>query len=999
MGIITRIRLDGGTDQSSAKRVMPESGPLRRVTNMRLSRDGELEVRPGYAAMARTTYGGSNLVAYDLVNYNERLIAIGTNGGARRLYEFVDQSLAAWKGSAGAALSYATEFRDMGRPPDQRGDILGGTLAVDNGIALLAFATQDGLFVHVFRVADDATLAFESFGNSTGAVGSPRALVTDSGGAFVVVAFDSGTGELKVRDFEPATDTSLSGLTTLFTVTGGLFAAARVRGGSGYVVAGVSGTGVIVRHYSAAHVQQMTVTIATTVPKALSICADSSGNTVSILYVDNTDDLVKVITRNLTTGAAVQGPTTVSSGQIAQADSIVSIKHASSTSMRAAYTLQASGAAISSVPPLVQTRTIVPSTHALGTAADHISAELTSEVLVEPLSSEPVFAHVYGEDGQRVNVLTEHGGPLLAGKDFGIAQAQDATNPDAGTLAMSLTSDDVTGKFYWVNCSQNNDGERGVTVTEFELHSTARRQTAEFGGLLYIAGGMLSVYDGRQLFESGFIEAPMLFVGLASDALAGNATSGAKYLVQLHAEWLDARRNVHLSQPSIVYELTLGAADKELFGAIMGLHSMRRVNAETDALGSSLRLVIHRTAALTDKTSGENLFREVVIGQAPGDTFGAADSFFLTDSDAQLRAKLKTVYTQSQTPIPHAAPPPCRYIWSSGGRLHLAGLPQADLMVHSKLLFPAEAGEFATLGRIQFESRFGSDIIGVASVDEAAIGFTRSGIAEVRGEGPDHAGLGEFIAPDPLDALDGLIDDGWRSLLKTHDGLFYQADSTKLYLMGGDRSTVWVNAIQEELAAYPVIVAATHCRAQHCCAFAVQSSDGTDGAILIYDLRRHAWFVDTGIVPAALTTYLGRLVVADTAGLPFLQDLTPGTGAMPTQTVETYAFDFSGADWGSVTRIGISGEKVGDCTIQLELALDDGAFSVIETFAVTTANGFTNGRSVDLLKAPPVQETSRYSVRATISGGSATGGVRLNGFLFETDSAPGVARRPGRDTR
>ncbi len=51
MPVLTRFKLDGGTNQTAARKLLPPEGLLRRVVNLELRRDSELGVRPGFTAL------------------------------------------------------------------------------------------------------------------------------------------------------------------------------------------------------------------------------------------------------------------------------------------------------------------------------------------------------------------------------------------------------------------------------------------------------------------------------------------------------------------------------------------------------------------------------------------------------------------------------------------------------------------------------------------------------------------------------------------------------------------------------------------------------------------------------------------------------------------------------------------------------------------------------------------------------------------------------------
>jgi hypothetical protein len=206
--------------------------------------------------------------------------------------------------------------------------------------------------------------------------------------------------------------------------------------------------------------------------------------------------------------------------------------------------------------------------------------------------------------------------------------------------------------------------------------------------------------------------------------------------------------------------------------------------------------------------------------------------------------------------------------------------------------------------------------------------------------------------------------------------------------------------VRDELATYPNVVASVHLRREHAVVFAVQNLAGDAGELLVFDLRRKQWFVDD-VLAVALTEYQGRLVYVDTSGVCHYQAASPGVGAMPDQSLETFDFDFgSGLGWGEIINVGIVGTKVADCAATLEVTYDSGAsYTTIGSWTLSTAGGYASGGLLQLKKAPPLRRCSRFGLRLNVTGSSDTEGVRVNEITLETETAPGMARLPARDTQ
>lgn len=993
MGVLTRFRLDGGTNQQAARKLLPAEGLLRRVVNMRLRRDNELAVRPGFTALARDVYnnGTSSYTAVDLFNYDERLFALGHLSGSQnanriQLFEYVAQAKG-WV-RVTTRLPGATRLRELGAPPDQSGGVLTSSCAVYDGIGLHVYQIDDGsntCFGLVFRTRDDATLVF---GGLT-LFGAGQAIVT-VGHKFYAFGLNSFSAPtlLQAKSYTPASSETFSAVVTSLTTDSVVFAAAAVSGATGgYVVVYRLAGDLVVKHFNDSDAQQMTRTIAGVVTFYLAIAADSVANAIVIGYLDDADDLLKYRTISLTAGTDIAGPTNLSA---TTTDSAITV------AIDTGGNVTAAGNITSTTPQKV---VFVGTPINTPTWTD---VQLDTDILCT-FNNTPVdlvltgffqggagSARAFGVHGMGV----EEASIAIPAwyRDFG-------TGIGCPSRIGSLTRDTATGLFYSTSLRQNNDLEATASVAEWAYGVNERRQAAVSGGLLHIAGALPLIFDGRFPFEIGFGEKPIIY-SLASSNGAGSIASSADYFIQVFPEMVDSRGNVHRGPPSDVYSITTGAADDTITGSIGRLHGFRNSGLFQ---GAAFRMVICRTAALADKSAGENLYRETSITCAANSTnWGATVAFTLTASDDTLRARGETqgtIYTQSQTPIPHQAPPPSNLLWPTNERVAAAGLPRTNQWLQSKLKFPAEATHFSDADLPQFQGSTDEAILAIGAIGGSIVAFTRRTISLWQGEGPDHSGQGEFSFSGFLSREGGITD--WRSLCETDEGLFFQRETDQICQLLRNGSADWTvgQAVRDELVTYPVVLATAFLRKQRCVVFAVENAAANAGELLVYDLRRKVWFIDT-IYAKALAEYQGRLVYADSTGAVFQQDVDPGSGAMPDHSFETFDFDFgTGLSWGEIMGVGVVGTKVADCTGALAVTYDSGLnYTTIETFTLTTAGGYVANKPLQLEKAVPDRKCSRFGLKFTITGGTGTEGIRVNELVLETQTAPGMTRLPSRDT-
>ena len=333
----------------------------------------------------------------------------------------------------------------------------------------------------------------------------------------------------------------------------------------------------------------------------------------------------------------------------------------------------------------------------------------------------------------------------------------------------------------------------------------------------------------------------------------------------------------------------------------------------------------------------------------------------------------------------------------------MAGLPtNAEQWIQSKTRFPGEAIAFANADLFPgFQGALDEQILAIGALSGSLCAFSRRSIALWYGEGPDDTGAGGFSFAGYLSREGGIK--GWESLVECDEGLFFQREDDQICFVDKHGTVNWTvgQAVRDELVTYPHVVAAVHVRREHALFFAVQNDAGNAGELLVYDTRRKQWFIDD-ILAVALTEWQGRLVYVDASGVAHWQDASAGTGTSPTGVFETFDFDFgTGLSWGEIINIGIVGTKDEDVTTgTLDITYDSGAsYTTIGSWALNTAGGYSDGGKIELKKAPPIRRCSRFGLRFTVTGGTNSDGVRVNEIVLETETAPGMARLPARDTQ
>lgn len=602
---VRTIPFDAGQDQGIEKALL--SGRFSLVRNGVLSREGQLRPRPAYTALASTSYGTGTFVAYDLVSYNDRLVALGDVlgvGYATDVFELVEGGAAQWRPTVPSPvvprLPRATLVRDLPQPPDQREGVLSFGVAAAGGFTALVWNNDDTGnvrgFVMVQKASTGQAVLVESKGSS-GTVASEQLHVLELDDRFVVVGLNSAGTRMTAFSYRPLVDESLVDLGTLTNdATYNILAATRAEGSTQFVtVTAATASGVLrTRRWSNAGVNQVpsggqyaNITDALGTIDRLEVHASSTDNRITIGA--QTDGTLNLYTFNLTTGAAVG----VGPFQPFAAFEVAEFAFCTISANLIYIIATVTG----EDEPQVHIRTYNTLTNAFGASKVLTNVRLASTPIVD--GSEVVFAVRCGIDADSqsntliaVRPTTLRATTPLINKDFEISTSESAHTPN-------LVKDASTGLWYWANAALAADLQASPRVTEFAMGSPERRQMCQVGALLYIGGGVPCVYDGVHLHECGFLNRPLVVT--AEDSIAsGGLTIGATYIYKCIWEVLDSDDNVIRSAISanVEYVATATSASVDCTTPLS-----LRVNAGSSEAGSVVRIKLYRTVAVVEETA------------------------------------------------------------------------------------------------------------------------------------------------------------------------------------------------------------------------------------------------------------------------------------------------------------------------------------------------------------------------------------------------------------
>lgn len=595
-------------------RLLPD-GAWADAVNCQLDRKGRLVGRAGFTAIGTGVLSPSAgaLVAYDLVNYQGRLFALGDDtrlAVPANLYEYLGDGVASpWRPTSAVLdrvprLPQATRVRDMCRPPDQPDGATYMHGAALGGFAALAWnnsSDSTATTLMVVRAPSDQPVHIAQLSSSSNNPCERVRLValTDR---FMIVGRNATSGNVSIASFTPASGTAVTQLAqNVFTFGANVLqmTTCKVAGADQFMVLVSDLAGVVqLKRFTNVGVNSgVTYTVsASGAYTFLAVEASSTANQITIAIVKSGNNPVEVYSYNLTTGAEIGvGPHSPFSTDAADQ---VSLVRESATQLQVVATIT------SGTEDLIKANRYTVSTNTFAGAITAVTdAVLTTDALVTPWSTLVFGVRIgTGSVGGSPNCLVSW---ALTNTGMRFEISKDLETAGAFVSTTSLVQDSSTSKYYWCNAAANPDGSLLPLLTEFDLGSTARRQTAELGGHLYISGGAVSIFDGISLVESGFQERPRIISLTASNA-AGTLLSSGEYDYRLHWEWIDSKGDLHLSPPSAIKSVTLGASDDTVTAVVSSPHSLRRSVGKVDV--TSVICVLSRTLATVTNTAA------IVIG-------------------------------------------------------------------------------------------------------------------------------------------------------------------------------------------------------------------------------------------------------------------------------------------------------------------------------------------------------------------------------------------------
>lgn len=981
MAEILEFPFDSGAYEAADRKWLP-GAMLRVAENARLDRDGRLVHRPGATALSSGTMSANALTPFDLGNYQGRLVALGSQlttaaDRIKDLFEWVPRA-GKWRAtsgedvnsSTGPRMPQLTNLREVGGIPDQDVSVETVKLACGAGYVCAVINRTTECTIHVFDPATNQTLLLVDFA-------ARLADVVYAGTDFWIYGVDSDEDIVRVN-FDPSADETISSTTTLLSNATVVVDLSAHTFGTGSAVAWCTASSALVRTYDSAGTSAANWTGVAANTQSVALVGNAAGTLITLCYQDASAEYFA--TTFNAAGTIQSGPTSLFSGAGGSGIRLGAGMRSGNT------TIHIAGVNELNEQGLYQG--LLQSSHGATGADTYYDAR-------------PAMAPLGGGDSEytgwqdlvatNFTLGTFHiTGERRMPQCFLAQQLCDTQS--TGSNYVSKGAYDGAGKMYIpvVHLAENtglaNDRFR-CTIFEATDANTARRQMAEVAGELLIAGGLPLTYDGRTMGEIGFAECPIVrFDSEGTTTPAGSLDLLGVYQVKACWAVYNGRTLICRSQPSPPTSRTLTGANDRITWNVTTPHSLRRHRAFRD---QSLTVVVELYRTIN---GGANFQLDARVAIDPADA--EAEPVLISSTQADSTLDDNAVIYSDESGLEISAPFPFNFVHAARDRAFCGGTPEEPTWLMSDLTIPGRQVAFA-FAKAAYTQRANQPITAVAAFEQVALVWSKDEIQQVPGRGPERSGTGEFDSMVAVPTPGGCID--WRSVIVAPPGAFFQMSTDKLMLLARSQTGAaagevsWIGQpVRETLAAFPVITAAVHVRSQMSVVFACNNTGGTDGRLLVYDLRRQQWFVDDVDGPvSALAELDGRLCWLS-GGVVYQQDAAAGTGAFVPVTVETGLVRIVPAlGWGHVYKVGLLGAVLGACSVEALIDYDDGSgFRSLgsETFAGTEG-------TIERFWSLPVQKMTRFAVRFVVThAGTGSAGLQLNGWAASVDGSKNMVR-------
>ncbi len=359
----------------------------------------------------------------------------------------------------------------------------------------------------------------------------------------------------------------------------------------------------------------------------------------------------------------------------------------------------------------------------------------------------------------------------------------------------------------------------------------------------YIVGSFLQAWDGRTTFDVS-MRAPQGSMVSAANANGGGLLQVGTYIYQFGSSYRSGAGVLHRGPLSVQLSEDVSSANSSM----EWLLSPQSIDCkQTTATGFALESAGEVMRDVYRSEANGSVVYELSWAPRwntfPNDPTSLLNTYIDLRDDAQIIDG--AAYEISTRPQPYTSSgeledvqPPASYtrLFHLGRLFIVTGGRREIWYAKDVKENPGIAPGFSQDMRELYEQ----DITALASMDEKRIVFWERGIWYVVGDGPTVAGTdNRFSSPQVIQSDVGCTNP--RSVVSTPMGVLFQSDEN-LYLLTRGLTVDWIGKdAQDTVAAYPLITSAVLVAHEGEVRFTCNTSDGTEGVMLVFDYTRGTW--------------------------------------------------------------------------------------------------------------------------------------------------------------
>jgi hypothetical protein len=445
----------------------------------------------------------------------------------------------------------------------------------------------------------------------------------------------------------------------------------------------------------------------------------------------------------------------------------------------------------------------------------------------------------------------------------------------------------------------------------------------------YFCGGALSAYDGRSVFDYGFLRAPIIYQ--TATAAVGAKVGAGTYLYSLVQEQRSHAGVLHRSPATAPITITIGVSSTVTL-SVLGFSVGNKQNDGT-GYGSPINdspttLPVYRTVAagsIPQRLTYEPSFNTLVCDPRTNAVFVDGSPDTNIGNGVTLAAR-PALYTASA--LDDFQPPASLSMFYHADRLWtLSG--DGVTWSYSKT-FQDDLGA-APGFHPNFRTVFADQQTCGISMDEKAIFFSPIGIKYMLGLGPAKDGSNsDFSTPIRINTDAGCANP--RSVVSTPDGIMFLS-TVGIYTLTRGLDLAWSGKeIQDDLALYPNITSAILVAAKSEVRFTANAADGLSGVVLVYNYVQKQWSISkylqnsagVGVAIADACMYQGLWTFVTPAGQVYQEGSTSlDAGAYVPGVLETAWISAAGPiAFTAVSDFWLQGVSNSDHELLIEAAFD-----------------------------------------------------------------------------